>query len=51
MVKVSKMARARLKRMSSAERKQVQKAAVLLADNMCITSKRYDAITRIIKSC
>ena len=51
MVKVSKMARARFKRMSSAERKQVQKAAVLLADNMCITSKRYDAITRIIKSC
>lgn len=51
MVKVSKSARARLKRMSSAERKMVHKAAVLLADNDCITSQRFVAIQRIIKSC
>ena len=49
MVKVSKSARSRLKRMSSTERKQIHKAAVLLADNDCIKSKRYDAIIRVIK--
>ena len=51
MVKVSKASRARLKRMTAGERKAVIKAAGLLADNDCITSKRYAAIHRIVKSC
>jgi len=46
MVKCSKASKQRIKRMSQAERKTLVKAASLLADNECISSKRYDAIAR-----
>lgn len=46
MVKCSKAAKARIKRMSQAERKALIKAAYLLADNECISEKRFDAIAR-----
>ncbi len=51
MVKVSKAGKARMKRMSSADRKAILKAAMLLADSELITSKRFEAIHRINKSC
>jgi hypothetical protein len=51
MVKVSKAGKARLKRMSAAERKAILKSAMLLADSELITSKRFEAIHRIYKSC
>lgn len=51
MVKVSKAGKARMKRMSVADRKAILKAAMLLADSDLITSKRFEAIHRINKSC
>jgi hypothetical protein len=45
-MKMSKAAKARIKRMSSADRKALVKAAMLLADNDCITASRYSAIHR-----
>jgi len=46
MVKCSKAAKARIKRMSAAERKAVDKAAKLLADTECISYGRYLSISR-----
>jgi len=51
MVKVSKAGKARMKRMSSVDRKAIMKAAMLLADSELITSKRFEAIHRLNKSC
>ncbi len=51
MVKVSKAGKARLKRLSMAERKAVQKASMLLADTELMSDKRFDAIMRALKSC
>jgi len=50
-VKLSKNAKARIKRMSASERKALQKAACLLADNDVISSGRYSAVMRLNKSC
>lgn len=50
-MKLSKAAKARLKRMSSSERKAVLKAGILLADCECISNDRYMAIHRTLKSC
>jgi len=50
-VKLSKMAKQRIKRMSASERKQLVKAAVMLADNEIITHDRYMAMMRVCKSC
>ena len=49
-MKLSKDAKARIKRMSNAERKAVHKAATLLADNDIITHDRWMAVSRIISS-
>ncbi len=46
MVKSSKASKARLKRLSASEKKAVIKAAILLADNECITEQRFRAIAR-----
>jgi len=46
MVKCSKASKQRIKRMTVAEKKTILKAAALLADNDCISAKRYDAIAR-----
>lgn len=51
MMKLSRQAKKRFKRMSSSERKAVLKAAELLADVEAITSGRYEAIRRTLKSC
>tara|TARA_R110002012_G_scaffold211793_3_gene382732 strand:- start:681 stop:848 length:168 start_codon:yes stop_codon:yes gene_type:complete len=51
MVKMSKEAKARIKRMSQAEKKALLKAAAMLADCDAITNGRYLAIRRAIKSC
>lgn len=51
MVKLSGASKKRLKRMTAAERKAVQKAAILLADCEAITSGRFEAIIRALKSC
>jgi ABC-type cobalamin/Fe3+-siderophores transport system ATPase subunit len=50
-MKLSKSAKARLKRMSSGERKAVIKAAALLADCEIISNQRFAAIHRTTKSC
>jgi len=50
-MKLSKQAKARLKRMSSSEKKAVLKASMLLADCEIITSQRYTAIHRTIGRC
>jgi hypothetical protein len=50
-MKLSKLSKARIKRMSSTERKQMVKAAQLLADNEVITHDRYMAMMRVCKSC
>jgi len=50
MAKVSKAARARVKRQSMTEMKQTIKAARILADLELITDKRYAAILRLIPS-
>lgn len=50
-VKLSKSAKARLKRMSASERKAVFKAATLLADETIITHGRWQAVARMINSC
>lgn len=49
-MKLSKAAKARIKRMSSTERKQVMKAAQLLADNEIITGERYAATYRTLNT-
>jgi len=49
-MKLSKLSKARIKRMSSTERKQLCKAAALLADNDVITNDRYMAMMRVCKS-
>jgi len=45
-LKLSKAAKARIKRMSASERKALVKAAQMLADAEIITSDRYAAIYR-----
>jgi len=45
-MKLSKQAKARIKRMSASEKKQLVKAASLLADEECISHKRWLAISR-----
>jgi hypothetical protein len=47
-MKLSKAAKARLKRMSMTEKKAVKKAADLLADTEIITNQRYAAIARTL---
>lgn len=47
-MKLSKGAKARIKRMSASELKAVMKAAVLLADAEIISSSRCDAIMRTL---
>jgi len=49
-MKVSKAAKARIKRMNQAERKQLLKAATLLADNDLITDSKWSAISRSLRS-
>ena len=49
--KLSKSAKARIKRMSSVERKALFKAATMLADNEVITHQRWAAVSRAISSC
>ena len=49
--KLSKSAKARIKRMSAAERKAVFKAATLLSDTEVITHHRWAAVARAISSC
>ena len=48
MAKVSKAARARVKRQSMTEMKQLRKSARVLADLELISAKRYSAILRLI---
>lgn len=50
-MKLSKGAKKRFKRLSMTERKQVLKAAEMLADIEAITADRYEAIRRTLKSC
>ena len=50
-MKLSRSAKARIKRMSVAERKAVFKAAVLLSDCEVITHERWAAVSRAINSC
>lgn len=45
-MKMSKGAKARIKLMSAAEKKQLAKAARLLAETECITMKRAHSIIR-----
>jgi hypothetical protein len=45
-LKLSKAAKARIKRMSASERKAMVKAAAMLADAELITGARYSAIIR-----
>lgn len=45
-MKLSKSAKARIKRASATERKQLIKAAAMLADYECITPERYVTIAR-----
>ena len=45
-MKLSKMAKARIKRMSASEKKSLVKASALLADCEIISSGRYVAIAR-----
>lgn len=49
-MKLSKAAKARLKRMTMQERKTLLKAAMLLADSECISDARYMAIQRTCKA-
>lgn len=49
-MKLSKAAKARVKRMNMGERKAVLKAAMLMADNEMITPDRYAAIHRTLSS-
>ncbi len=45
-MKLSKSAKARIKRMSAAEKKSLVKSAAFLADCECISAARYVAIAR-----
>jgi len=45
-MKLSKQCKARIKRMSASEKKQLVKAANFLADTECISNGRYAAIAR-----
>ena len=47
-MKLSKAAKARLKRMSIADKKKVRAAAALLADCEVITAERYYAVSRTL---
>jgi hypothetical protein len=49
-MKLSKMAKARIKRMNMSERKAALKAAALLADAEMITAQRYAAIHRTLNN-
>jgi hypothetical protein len=49
-MKLSKSAKARIKRMSSADKKALVKAANFLADVDCITAERAAAIARTCRS-
>jgi len=50
-MKLSKGAKARIKRMSMADRKKLAAAARFLADYDCITAGRAGAVLRTVKSC
>jgi hypothetical protein len=50
-MKLSKSSKARIKRMSAADRKKLGAAARFLADYDCITAERAGAVLRTIKSC
>ena len=50
MVKASRSAKARVKRMTMGEKAAVRKAAGLLADSELISEKRFAAILRALKS-
>lgn len=47
-MKLSKAAKARIKRMSAGEKKDALKAAALLADCMIITDDKFAAIKRTL---
>ncbi len=49
-MKLSRAAKKRFKRLNMKEKKEVAKAALLLADIEAITPQRYDAIIRTLKS-
>ncbi len=49
MVKASRSAKARVRRMSMTEKAAVKKAAGMLADAELITEKRFAAIMRTLK--
>ena len=49
-MKLSKASKARIKRMSMAERSALKKSASILANCEAITNERYLAICRAIKS-
>lgn len=50
-MKLKKASKARIKRMNATDRKAILKAALILADAEIITSSRYMAVHRIVKSC
>ena len=50
-MKMSKMCKARMKRLNMAEAKAALKAAALLADLEAITDSRFTAIRRTLESC
>ena len=50
-MKLPKSAKARIKRMSSADRKKLAAAARFLADYDVITAERAGAVLRTVKSC
>jgi len=49
-MKLSKASKARIKRMTMVERKQLLKAAVLLADSEVITNSKYMTVLRATKN-
>jgi hypothetical protein len=50
MMKLSKSAKARIKRMSASEKKKLRASARFLADEDCISNARYLAIMRACNS-
>jgi len=49
-LKLSKSAKARIKRMSMTEKKSMLKAASMLADAEAISNARFNAIRRVLES-
>ena len=50
LLKLSKAAKARIKRMTGAEKKALIKACALLADADCISDARFTAIRRTLST-